>query len=248
MDRRAIMAIGLVLGLLASGVGYHRWSAPESAALRVSGPLRPHGQGHLVEPKATPAPAATVAPAGLPATSAPLATPSPVPTREAPPPAPTVRPAALPAEPDGRVDISTAGQAELERLPGIGPARARDILATRAQRGGFQRVEDLLEVPGIGEKRLEALRPFVAISGGAAPVAAPAPNPEPAARIDINRATAQELEALDGVGPKLAAAIVADRAAKGPFRSPEDLARVKGVGPSILRKNRERILAGPSTQ
>lgn len=246
MDRRAIIAIGLVLGLLASGVGYHRWTTKEAAELRIAGPLRPHGSGRLV-PDASRAPApdprfaleATPSPASAPAAAA-------VPPAQ---PAPTKAAASAAGLPDGRIDISTAGTEELERLPGIGPARARDIIAVRGQRGGFRRVEDLLDVPGIGEKTLEKLRPHVLVSG-AAPRAAVASGPslKASARIDINRASAAELEALDGVGPKLAAAIVADRARNGPFRSPDDLARVKGVGPMIVRKNRERILAGPTTQ
>lgn len=53
-------------------------------------------------------------------------------------------------------------------------------------------------------------------------------------RIDLNRADAAQLEELPGVGPVLAARIVADREANGPFARVEDLGRVPGVGPAIL--------------
>ncbi len=52
--------------------------------------------------------------------------------------------------------------------------------------------------------------------------------------INLNRATADELEQLPGVGPVLAARIVADREANGPFASLDDLSRVSGVGAAIV--------------
>ena len=69
-----------------------------------------------------------------------------------------------------------------------------------------------------------------------APAAAPAPGPSqtPADKLNINTATAQALEALPGIGEKRAADIVADREANGPFRIPEDLTRVKGIGEGTL--------------
>lgn len=57
--------------------------------------------------------------------------------------------------------------------------------------------------------------------------------------LDLNAATADELESLPGVGQALAARIVAERTARGRFRSLEDLARVPGIGPGKLR-----LLAG----
>jgi competence protein ComEA len=55
------------------------------------------------------------------------------------------------------------------------------------------------------------------------------PSPPPALRLDLNVASARELDLLPGVGPKTAALIVADRAAHGPFHLPSDIRRVKGV-------------------
>lgn len=56
----------------------------------------------------------------------------------------------------------------------------------------------------------------------------------PAGLVNINTATAQELETLPGIGEKRAQDIVADRAEHGPFRIPEDLTRVKGIGEGTL--------------
>ena len=57
------------------------------------------------------------------------------------------------------------------------------------------------------------------------------------ARIDLNHATAAELETLPGIGPKRAADIVRWRAEHGPFRQPRDLMNVGGIG----RKTYDRI-------
>lgn len=65
----------------------------------------------------------------------------------------------------------------------------------------------------------------------------------PAERIDLNRATAVELMRLPGVGEKRAQAIVAARA-KQPFRKPEDVLVVKGIGPAWLAKVRANVVVG----
>ena len=64
---------------------------------------------------------------------------------------------------DGRVDLNAATQADLETLPRIGPALAQRILDWREQNGRFRAVEDLLAVPGIGDKLLAGLREKVRV-------------------------------------------------------------------------------------
>jgi competence protein ComEA len=62
------------------------------------------------------------------------------------------------------------------------------------------------------------------------------PRPAPAFPIDLDHAGAAELELLPRIGPALAARIVADRAAKGPFGSLEALEkRVRGIGPAMAK-------------
>jgi competence protein ComEA len=70
-----------------------------------------------------------------------------------------------PAPMAGVVNVNTATAAELELLPGVGPAKARAILEARRERGGFKSVEELEDVKGIGPAALERLRPFARISG-----------------------------------------------------------------------------------
>lgn len=68
----------------------------------------------------------------------------------------------LPVEAEAPVHLNTATHAQLMTLPGIGPALADSILAARAA-CPFHYVEDLRVVPGIGARRLQALRPFITV-------------------------------------------------------------------------------------
>lgn len=68
--------------------------------------------------------------------------------------------------------------------------------------------------------------------------------PSPPPKLNINVASAQELEGLPGIGPVLAGRIVAFREARGPFRSVEDLLQVSGIGPKILDQIRALVTVG----
>ena len=61
------------------------------------------------------------------------------------------------------LDLNTASQADLTRLPGIGEKKAAAILAWREEHGPFQVVEDVMSVDGIGEKILADIRPYVTV-------------------------------------------------------------------------------------
>ena len=76
--------------------------------------------------------------------------------------------------PEKPVNLNSATVQQLEQLPGIGPATAKRIVEMREKGGAFRRIEDLLAVRGISEKRLNALRPYLAVSpppGAATPAA-----------------------------------------------------------------------------
>lgn len=64
---------------------------------------------------------------------------------------------------DGRIRINDATSAELESLPGVGPVLAERIVDHREASGRFEHVEDLLDVSGIGEAKLAALRDHVMV-------------------------------------------------------------------------------------
>ncbi len=61
------------------------------------------------------------------------------------------------------VDLNTATAAQLEDLPGVGPATAEAIVAYRNEKGRFRTVDELLEVRGIGPSKLAAIRPKVRV-------------------------------------------------------------------------------------
>lgn len=79
---------------------------------------------------------------------------------------------------------------------------------------------------------------------GASPVASTSSTdasiPEKTARIDLNTATASQLEALSGIGPALAGRIIEHRARR-PFRSVEDLTQVRGIGDKTLARLRDQV-------
>ena len=86
--------------------------------------------------------------------------------RERPPGArPTQHPHSSPqqgaGEPPSTVNVNTATEADLERLPGIGPVLARRIVQHREATGLFRRLDDLLEVEGIGPKLFRRLQPLL---------------------------------------------------------------------------------------
>jgi competence protein ComEA len=75
----------------------------------------------------------------------------------------TGTPATGPEEPAAPVDLNLAGPDELETLPGIGPATSAAIIEYRDANGPFASVEDLIDVPGIGEAKLAALAGLVSV-------------------------------------------------------------------------------------
>jgi competence protein ComEA len=60
-----------------------------------------------------------------------------------------------------QVDVNTADAAQLERLPGIGPALARRVIAERETHGPYARPQDLTRVQGIGPRTADALAPYL---------------------------------------------------------------------------------------
>jgi competence protein ComEA len=162
-----------------------------------------------------------------------------------------------PLEPGERLDPNTASEAELDRLPGVGPATARAIVAYRAGHGPFRRIEELGAVRGVGAAALRRMGPHVALSEAPSepsrgshraplPVLGSAPGPTDGVsgpRVDVNSAPAAALEALPGIGPALARRIVATRSQR-PFSTVEELERVPGIGPATVARLRPLVVVG----
>lgn len=73
-------------------------------------------------------------------------------------------PAVSLTQPSGTpININTAQSQELERLPGIGPTKAQAIILYRQEHGSFKKLEDIMEVPGIGKATFEQLREFITL-------------------------------------------------------------------------------------
>jgi competence protein ComEA len=139
-----------------------------------------------------------------------------------------------------RLDLNRATAEELQQLSGIGPAISSEIVRYRQSRGGFRSVEELVEVPGIGPKRLEQFRPSLFVEGVGGPGAFTdstamqtsdtISKQTGSSRISLNRAGAEELEKLPGIGPALAGRIIQYRQVYGPFQTLEEIQEVSGIG------------------
>ena len=164
-----------------------------------------------------------------------------------------------------RIDLNRADRTELQQIPKIGPKLAEAIDTHRTANGPFNSVEELGQVRGIGPQTLDTVRPYLRVEPGAPPATDPPiphrsqyrPTP-PASQppawgsrvqklqpgdppIDVNAASEDELLRLPGVGAVTARNIIAARADR-PFRSVDDLDRVKGIGPKTLDKFRPFVV------
>jgi comEA protein len=65
--------------------------------------------------------------------------------------------------PQGKININTASEADWIELPGIGPAMAKRIIELREKNNGFKKLDDLLDVKGIGPKSFEKIKPYLTL-------------------------------------------------------------------------------------
>ena len=165
-----------------------------------------------------------------------------------------------------RIDLNRADRAELEQIPGVGPKLAQAIDDHRREKGAFRSVDQLRDVKGVGPATFDKLCPYLRVEPTPTPATNPpsddvpelsrrptAPAPESPRSggvkklqpgdppINVNAASAGELQRLKGIGPKLAQAIIDARAAE-PFKTADDLKRVKGIGAKILEDLRPFVV------
>jgi len=95
-------------------------------------------------------------------------------------------------------------------------------------------------VPRVGE----TAPPGPVSDGGAGGGGGASPSSAPPAPVDLNTATAEQLDTLPGVGPATAAAIIDYRQQHGPFHSVDELAQVRGIGDAKLTQLRDRVRVG----
>jgi competence protein ComEA len=65
------------------------------------------------------------------------------------------------------INLNTATAAQLETLPGVGKSTAQRIVEFRQKNGGFKKIEELMNVKGIGEKSFLKLKPLITVKGDA---------------------------------------------------------------------------------
>jgi len=151
------------------------------------------------------------------------------------------------------LDPNRADGAELDRLPGVGPSTAGAIVAARESGMVFRSPADMLGVRGIGPSTLERMVPHLdftrAPRGRSAPTRPKSPTSarnqisSVATLVDVNSADSGLLETLPGIGPALAARIVAERERRA-FATLDDLARVRGIGAASVGRLRGLAVAG----
>jgi len=154
------------------------------------------------------------------------------------------------------VDINTGSQVELEAVKGVGPATAKKIIANRP----YKPLDELSKA-GLSAKKIEAFKSSLTVGEAPAPVApvaaketrkkgeaAPttkakeqkAAEPASGPPVDLNTADLKALEALPGVGPATAQKIIAAR----PFKSVDDLSKVKGMSKAKMEALKDKVTVG----
>ncbi|MDP7422769.1 MAG: helix-hairpin-helix domain-containing protein, partial [bacterium] len=161
------------------------------------------------------------------------------------------------------VNINTATVKELMELPRIGKGTAEKIVKLREERGGFKKIEDLLEVPRLSQSALDGLKHLITLggsgtpAGGAEPDTVVAPKPKPASPapvpttppatsglVNINTATVKELMELPRIGKGTAEKIVKLREERGGFKKIEELLEVPRLGQSAFDKFKHLVTVG----
>jgi competence protein ComEA len=148
-----------------------------------------------------------------------------------------------PLKPGETIDADKAAARELARLPRVGLGLAKRIVADRDSNGPFGSLAGLDRVSGVGEGLLRVVGPYLRFSGEAGKRGSPLGSlPRlPAAPLNVNTATAAELEQLPLIGASRALAIVAWRTRHGSFQSEADLVQVPGVSQRMVAAIRQRI-------
>lgn len=128
-----------------------------------------------------------------------------------------------------RVNINTADHDTLVKLNKIGDSLADEIIAYRNEHGNFKNIEEILNVPGIGDKIFNSIKDNIYVE-----------NPVYDSKedltlyININTATHEELVKLYRIGDSLADEIITYRETNGPFNNIEEIMNVPGISEGIF--------------
>ena len=200
----------------------------------------------------------------------PLKTPTPTP-KPSITPTPSPKPELSPKQTE-KININTASKEQLMMLSGIKDAKSDAIIQYRQTHGSFQKVEDIMNVSGIGQATFDNIRdqitvgdvmliptPVVSYGGGgggssspaptstptSTPTPTPTPSPDPIPeKININTGSKEQLMTLNGIGDVKSDAIIEYRQTNGPFARIEDIQNVSGIGPVTFENIKDQITVG----
>ena len=155
--------------------------------------------------------------------------------------------------------LNTATPEQLEKLPGIGKVLGQRILERRLKLGSFKRIEDVLEVDGIGESKLNKILSYIIStpptrSPQFVPTLRPIPvfplptprNPssisnKPKKLPSLRTATKEELMTVPGIGESLAEVILQARQQQKGFRNWQEVDKIPGIGKQRLELLKSRF-------
>jgi competence protein ComEA len=123
-----------------------------------------------------------------------------------------------------KINVNTATAEEMQIIPGMDQALAQSIIQYREANGPFQSVDELTQVQGIDDQKLQSMQDFVT-----------------AEKINLNTASAEELQIVPGIDQSLAQNIIEYRQANGPFGSVDDLSQVSGMTEDKINTVRDHI-------
>jgi competence protein ComEA len=123
-----------------------------------------------------------------------------------------------------KINLNTATAEHLQVIPGMDQALAQGIVDYRQANGPFSSVDDLSQVQGMDQQKIDSIKEHVSTD-----------------KINLNTATAEHLQVIPGLDESLAQNIVEYRQANGPFGSVDDLSQVSGITEDKLSTIREHV-------
>jgi competence protein ComEA len=153
------------------------------------------------------------------------------------------RPTAEPATPTAAtIDVYVSGAVH---KPDVYTLPLNSIIKDAITAAGGATEDADLDRINLAAHLTDQMQVYVPHKGEAAP---PPPGSAPGAateKININTASAEELDKLSGIGPAIAKAIIDYRTKNGPFKKIEDINNVKGIGDALFEKIKDQITVGP---